>query len=315
MYIFLGYRMRNKKIARRMLERDVSIYSVTPKEVLIKKGFIFPEYYRLFDERRNIIRFIEDILKGKKLRKSEDKSILRELIENEIITEKNLKFNKAFKSILIFGENNQINGSIYKKLFSIPNLNIKIVESLKQLIKKLQEKRDTLMLIYTTAHYSEIEVEKMNKIILNEKIPTLLIVYEKKFGIIGPLVIPGETACFKCFTSRINSCFDEEFLKTSQIFNKYPQVNFEKYQNKQLDIEDTINIELLSSLTLYEFYNFLTNGIGFTVSQSLFIDFKHMEFEIGYIVKNPLCPMCSKEKPIKNLYLPISTILKWGKDV
>lgn len=307
--------MKNKKIARRILERDVSIYSFTPKEVLIKKGFIFPEYYRLFDERRNIIRFIEDILKGKKLRKSEDKSILRELIENEIITEKNLKFNKSFKSILIFGENNQINGSIYKKLFSIPNLNIKIIKSLKQLIKKLQEKRDTPILIYTTAHYSEIEIEKMNKIILNEKIPTLLIVYEEKFGIIGPLVIPGETACFECFTSRINSCFDEEFLKTSQIFNKYPQVNFEKYQNKQLDIEDTINIELLSSLTLYEFYNFLTNGIGFTVSQSLFIDFKHMEFEIGYIVKNPLCPMCDKEKPIKNLYIPISTILKWGKDV
>jgi len=304
-----------KKVDTRRIERDVSIYSITPNEVLIKKGFIFPEYYRLFDKKRNVIKFIEDILKGKKLRKPEDRSILRELIENEIIKEENLKFNGAFKQILIFGDNNQISESIYKKLSSIPNLNIKTVKSLKQLIKKLQEKRDALMLIYTTDRYMEKEIEKINKIILNEKIQTLLIVYEKKFGVIGPLVIPEETACFKCFTSRINSCFDEEFLKTFQILNNYPQLKFEKYQNKKLDIEDTINIELLSSLILFEVYNLLTNGIGFTISQSLFIDFKHLEFEIGYIIKNPLCPMCSKEKLIKNLYLPISTILKWSKDV
>jgi bacteriocin biosynthesis cyclodehydratase domain-containing protein len=316
MCIFFGDRMRNKKNGSKKIERDVTIYSVAPNEVIIKKGFIFPEYYRLFDKRRNIVKFIKEILKGKKPRKPEDRSILIELKENRIITEKNLKFNKASRlTILIFGENSQMNRVIYKKLSLMRNLNIKIVKSFMQLIKKLQEKRNTFILIYTTDHYSEEEIEKINQIILKEKIPTLLIAYEKKFGVVGPLVIPGETACFKCFTSRINSCFDEEFLKTFQLLNNYPQLKFEKYQHKQLDIEDIINIELVSSLTLYEIYNFLTNEIGFTISQSLFIDFKHMEFEIGYIVKNPLCSMCSQEKPIKNLYLPISTILKWGKEV
>lgn len=124
-------------------------------------------------------------------------------------------------------------------------------------------------------------------------------------GIVGPLIVPFLTACYKCLDLRIKANLDfyDEYLQ----FEKYLKNSRRKKPTPCLTALD----KLLSSLAAIEIVKYIT---GFespvTYSRFLVVNQKDFKFDLHNILKLPRCPSCGfKEDAFQMPWLePIESI-------
>ncbi len=146
------------------------------------------------------------------------------------------------------------------------------------------------ILIYCSDLFSEKSCERLNKICLDNLIP--LLVYRQMLLeiLVGPLIIPKETACYVCYNLRRKAAlFEMENHNNNTMNPDIPRLNF------------PIGTDLLALDTI----KFLT-GIMEPISRNRIIRINigsgHME--VHSILKLPRCTACGvhKTRPMRKLW-------------
>lgn len=139
----------------------------------------------------------------------------------------------------------------------------------------------------------------------------LFVTLDSKFGVVGPLVIPGETACLECFQTRMKSGVDRNYLEVADLFSNG---DLKRSGSLAYSSNSEAFAHLIAGFVALDLRNFAISGRSSIMSRSLFIDPQHLEIEVCNLIRNPFCKTCAKKVPLKNLYLPLSVFLEMNSD-
>lgn len=104
---------------------------------------------------------------------------------------------------------------------------------------------------------------------------------------LGPIVIPRQTPCFDCYTSRVNG--NMSFFNENMAFEAYKEENIDKI--KPVSIEQTYSI--MANMLSIEAMKFLTNILyPVCISRVLTFNIITMETTASSILKIPRCKSC-----------------------
>jgi len=133
----------------------------------------------------------------------------------------------------------------------------------------------------------------VNAIAHEEGRPFLSCFTDGGLGIVGPLVVPGETACFNCF----GIGFEASMHQHSQ---------FRTYRTF-MERKGT-GLPLLGVLPLFEIVSgFCTDAVArfvfspqstFVLNRALFVNLEALEIDVQDILKHPGCPVCSQQEKL-----------------
>jgi molybdopterin-synthase adenylyltransferase len=140
-------------------------------------------------------------------------------------------------------------------------------------------------------------MNRWNKFCLEGGCHFLPVVLQDLIGYVGPLVIPGETACYECLNARWNSNAEEpEPRRTTIGFEEQHFVGFHPSM-----------AAVLGAVTVFELSKFYGLEVPFAVvGRLLEINLLTMKMEARKVLRIPRCPACS------NLYKRSSTSLMNG---
>jgi bacteriocin biosynthesis cyclodehydratase domain-containing protein len=162
------------------------------------------------------------------------------------------------------------------------SINKRIKADLKKDFKNI----DLIILCQSTfdPHFCE---EVNSWVVENEK--SLMLVRKNGVteGIVGPLIVPFLTACYKCLDLRIkaNLEFYDEYVSYQKFLKKI----------KKKKITPCLNIfdKLLSAIATIEIIKYFTGfEAPITYSRFLSVNQMNLEFELHDILKLPRCPVC-----------------------
>ncbi len=108
-------------------------------------------------------------------------------------------------------------------------------------------------------------------------------------AIVGPVIIPNETACYQCFENRLQSNLDD---------NMY-QFYYEGV--KQIDTKTTLDplIHLVESYICIELMRLIQFGHSIINSRIININIIDFEISINEVLKSPKCDVCSEYRDQK----------------
>ena len=241
--------------SKRLLEEGESeSFHISPKEIEQKK-----EYLDFFSS------FPHDSLKTlEKLKNSTINIVGEGVIASEICSE--LK-----------------NVGVFVNFYSVKEIDgAKTIEAYdREFFKNI----DNALTVLAFPHFPVGVLEDANEIFTERKISFLPVYIEHMKGIVGPLVIPGETPCFKCFELRVDANQDH--------FSEYQSYkNYLKSENKFITPPSFLQkslvyfpvMESIRILSECEFPSLL----GYFIE----LDFATMESTRNLVLKLPRCPVC-----------------------
>lgn len=199
----------------------------------------------------------------------------------------------SMASVSIVGNEDETLESIVECLQHIDIHNVEIVKD----IEKVKE--NTTIVIVVDFAQGPLLFKKANKILSQRKIPWLRVSTFNDVLSIGPLFIPGETACYKCYEMRFlgNSISPEHHI---------PLYN-DQFQNGYGPAEKTIGSLkfILQGYVSLEVYKFLTQKIPCeVVGNEYTINLSTLESELNPLLKVPMCEQCSnKRAPLESLFI------------
>lgn len=102
-------------------------------------------------------------------------------------------------------------------------------------------------------------------------------------GLVGPMVLPGESSCYECFVGRrdANLPAPDEF-RAFQATAERPGPSVSAFARV---VEGLVTVDLL---------NYLSYGLGFTVGRVLHYDFSYLRVEGNEVLRLPRCDVCGK---------------------
>ncbi len=182
-----------------------------------------------------------------------------------------------------------------KKFFDDKGLEEKIgmiSEFHKENLKKILEVSDVILVSFE--NYFPSFLYEINSLAHEIRKPVLFSFIDGGLGVLGPLVTPGETACFTCFANA---------LEASILHPSY-YIPYKSYMEKK---EGTFDIaisgappiyDIMSGFTLDSLIRFLMDPISSPVlNRVILLNFESLEIDIQDLLKNPYCPICSKLEP------------------
>lgn len=142
--------------------------------------------------------------------------------------------------------------------------------------------------------------EIANEVCLRKKIPWLSVGLSKLQGLIGPMVIPGETPCYLCYKlrERNNAPSVDDYILFEDYLRNNPSHGVRQGSLKAFDC-------MIGSLAALEVVNALTNlADPKSLASLLVIDPFDLELESHPILRLPRCPSCSpaRDKPKRKIY-------------
>jgi bacteriocin biosynthesis cyclodehydratase domain-containing protein len=148
-------------------------------------------------------------------------------------------------------------------------------------------------LIATSDIGSGQEMKQWNSFCLKHNIQFLPVVLQDMIGYVGPLVVPGETACFECMTSRWNSNLDGEESR---------------WDFFRADLENIVGYHpamasMLGSIAAFELTKFYGVRLPLSaVGRLIEVNLLTMEMQSRKVLRVPRCPACSS----LHLHAPMS---------
>lgn len=132
-------------------------------------------------------------------------------------------------------------------------------------------------------------LEHVNKYCLSSDIPYTWCCLDALYGTIGPTVLPHETACFDCYTTRLNA--NADYPDELQAYEKQLRAHGNPTTFGYLQPHTQI-LAGFTSLEVLKDISGLTPPI--TYNAQLEINLLTMEFALHPVLKLPRCPTCSR---------------------
>ena len=135
----------------------------------------------------------------------------------------------------------------------------------------------------------------INRFCLRERKPWLITMIDGNLGLVGPLFVPCQTACFNDFRTLVDSA------------NPSPEMNRKHRQHILQRGHASFFAGLPSYADIVAGYSslatvhFLLRNSSYVLGRVLIVDFDNMRVDVEDVLKLPRCPVCSAQK---NVYRP-----------
>jgi bacteriocin biosynthesis cyclodehydratase domain-containing protein len=131
----------------------------------------------------------------------------------------------------------------------------------------------------------------VNRYALRERKPWLLATIDGNFGMVGPLFLPVETACYNDYRTLAFAATPNRGMAR-------------KHREHLLAHRGTGSFfaglpayaEIVAGHTALAAVHFLLRGSCFVLGRIMMIDFDHMQIDVEDILKLPRCPVCGTQK-------------------
>jgi len=131
-------------------------------------------------------------------------------------------------------------------------------------------------------------------------------------GIIGPMIIPGETACYMCYKMR--SIANENSFSDSISYNRYLKDRKKDESSKRSNLSIGLNIS--ANFIALEVFKALTGYIQPQLLSKIFVvNYMNLNCEFHKILRKPNCPHCGIKKKNIEKNKCTSNILTLEKDL
>ncbi|MCI0391368.1 MAG: TOMM precursor leader peptide-binding protein [Acidobacteria bacterium] len=142
--------------------------------------------------------------------------------------------------------------------------------------------------------------ELANEVCLQKKIPWLGVSLSRLQGMIGPMVIPGETPCYRCYKlrERSNAAHVNDYISFEDYLRNNPGHSVRQGSLRPFD-------SIIGSLAALDVVYALTNlADPKSLGNLLIVDLLNLELESHPILRLPRCPSCSpaRNKPKRKIY-------------
>jgi bacteriocin biosynthesis cyclodehydratase domain-containing protein len=140
----------------------------------------------------------------------------------------------------------------------------------------------------------------VNRYAIRERQPWLLAAIDGNFGLVGPLFIPVETACYNDYRTLAFAATPNRGMAR-------------KHREHLLDHRGTGTFfaglpayaEIVAGHTALAAVHFLLRGTCFALGRVMAIDFDRMQIDVEDVLKLPRCPVCGTQKAA---YRPTVTV-------
>ncbi|PTL78723.1 TOMM precursor leader peptide-binding protein [Vitiosangium sp. GDMCC 1.1324] len=132
----------------------------------------------------------------------------------------------------------------------------------------------------------------LNQSALRTGTPWLLAAMDGTTGIVGPLMVPGQTGCYQCLESSwiARSRKPEQLRVTVDNLRAQPPAEASFYGLPAF-------ADVVAGLLAADLPNILTQGLALTLGQILSVDFLSLSAFTYPILKLPRCPACQLQAP------------------
>jgi len=161
------------------------------------------------------------------------------------------------------------------------NFNINISYMIEQVVS------NSNLIIVALDKYNEMIFSNINSLCIEKSIPWIKAVIDGALCEIGPLVIPGKTACHECMRIRRTKNMDDENL-----------IFFEKVYKDDNDMNVGYFFQsnkLIAALLLMEISKYISGLYCALIGRLLIVNCINYEFSIHDIIKVHNCPSCLRE--------------------
>jgi molybdopterin-synthase adenylyltransferase len=145
-------------------------------------------------------------------------------------------------------------------------------------------------------------LRQWNELAIRQQCHFLPVVLQDALGFIGPLVIPGETACYECLVARENSHIDDPELHRT--------VERAAYEGSCVAGFHPLMVSVLSSLAAFELMKFYAEMVGVrNVGTMIEVDLLATRIMARKVLKLPRCMMCSSllNQPSISCHKPLTS--------
>lgn len=147
-------------------------------------------------------------------------------------------------------------------------------------------------------NYAPTLFHSLNEAAISHGVPWLLTYCDGSEAIVGPLYVPGETACYYEFETQVeaSTAFREDYL-------------LYKEHLAEAGIGGTYfvlppHLQIAAGFTALAAAQFLTRGQGMAVGRSIRIDFERLAVDYQDVLRLPRCPACGADRaPYRQLFL------------
>lgn len=131
----------------------------------------------------------------------------------------------------------------------------------------------------------------VNRFAIRERKPWFMATIDGNLGMVGPLFIPVETACYNDY----NVLF---FAGTQNrpMARKYREHRFRQRDTGSFFPGLPSYAEIVAGHASLAAVHFLLRGSCFALGRVMVIDFDHMHIDVEDVLKLPRCPVCGNEK-------------------
>lgn len=122
-------------------------------------------------------------------------------------------------------------------------------------------------------------------------------------GIVGPLIVPGESSCYECFRRR-----REANLPEADEYGAFEEAADRRQESPGPDVRAFERV--VAGLGTVDALNYLTYGFGFTAGRIVHYDFATFSMEVNDVLPMPRCPVCGTGTRVdSNRYFTLDNLI------
>lgn len=152
--------------------------------------------------------------------------------------------------------------------------------------------KDATLIVLASDAMSLAGVDEVNDITLHSKVPWLLVRIDRSSALIGPYVVPGETACFACYElrARANAERPQEHEALFQTWRKAPEMSedFPTPPEYGMILGNWIALDLMRAIT--------SGRTSAATGRIIALDLTTLGSTTREILRLPRCPVCSRQR-------------------
>lgn len=117
-------------------------------------------------------------------------------------------------------------------------------------------------------------------------------------GLVGPTVVPGETACYECFRERAlaNVAFRTDAYG-------------EAYAAEATPMKIPALAQIVAGYLTLDAFHLLVGNVGFTAGSVLHLDFFDFAVESNEVLKRPRCEVCGRDRDAPQRFVTVEQLL------
>ncbi|MCC6054398.1 MAG: TOMM precursor leader peptide-binding protein [Thermosphaera sp.] len=140
----------------------------------------------------------------------------------------------------------------------------------------------------------------VNELCVEKKIPVFFVFVEGNVGVIGPFVIPRETACYSCVEISYDSIWGR-----STIYRAYREhIKDLEERGEEIPLSGIPPLyDIVSGIAIDNVVRFIMDATPLLIGRLIFIEHEAFMISVEDALKNPRCPVCSNISTPRKSYI------------